>query len=149
VAFTYGADPANSDRDAVRLLIGDTDSADQLLQDSEVDYFLGLFGTSGSARVRPAAIRSCDAIAAKFARQVDTTNQGLSVGASKRMEHYQALASELRAQQGTEATVFLGGSSYSEAQTLDQNSDLIPPAFRRGQDDYNRPEDYDPVRWGY
>jgi hypothetical protein len=149
VAFTYGADPENSNRDAVRLLIGDTDSSDALLQDSEVDYFLSLFGTTGSERVRPAAIRACEAIAAKFARQVDTTNQGLSVGASKRMAHYQALANDLKAQQSTEATVFLGGSSFSENEKLDDNVDLIPPAFRRGMDDWTRPQDLDPSRWSY
>lgn len=148
MAFTYGSDPANSNRDAVRLLIGDTDSGDALLQDSEVDYFLGLFGTTGDERVRPAAIRACEAIAGKFARQTDTTNQGLSVAASKRMQHYQSLAADLRAQQSTEATVFLGGSSFSESEKLDDNADLIPPSFRRGMDDWDRPQDLDPNRWG-
>ena len=139
MAWTYGADPANSDRDAVRLLIGDTDTTDQQLQDSEVDYFLGLFGTSGNARVTPAAVRCCDALAAKYARQVDTTNQGLSVGASKRLAHYQSLAEELRLQLGTVAEVFLGGSKFSEAEKMDDNNDLIPPSFRRGQDDWDQP----------
>lgn len=136
MAWTYGADPENSNRDAVRLLIGDTDTTDQQLQDSEVEYFLTLFGASGDGRVVPAAVRCCDAIAAKYARQVDTTNQGLRVGASKRLEHYQSLAEELRLQIATVGEVFLGGSKYSEAKKLDEDTDLIPPVFRRGQDDY-------------
>lgn len=148
MAWTYTADPENVNRDAVRLLIGDTDTTDQQLQNSEVDYFLSLFGAVGTgalvpgARI-PAAIRCCEALAAKYARQTDTTNQGLSVAASKRMAHYHALAQTLRTQEATTAEVFLGGSKYSEAEKLDENSDLIPPSFRREQDDYYR-RDRDP-----
>jgi hypothetical protein len=138
MAWTYGADPAGSNRDAVRLLIGDTDTTDQQLQDSELDYFLGLFGVAGDERVVPAAIRSCEALAAKYARQVDTTNQGLSVGASKRSEHYRTLADSLRDLETTVAEVFLGGNTYSEAKLMDENTDLIPPTFRRAQDDWTR-----------
>jgi len=136
MAWTYGADPANSDRDAVRLTIGDTDTNDQQLQDSEVNYFLSLFGDTGSGRVIPASIRCCEALVAKYARQTDTTNQGLSVAASKRHDHYLSLAQTLRDQETTVADVFLGGETFSEAETLDDNSDLIPPSFRIGLDDY-------------
>lgn len=141
MAWTYGADPANSNRDAVRLLIGDTDTTDQQLQDSEIEYFLGLFGVTGDGRVVPAAIRCCEALAAKFARQVDTTNQGLSVGASKRSEHYRKLADDLRDLETSVAEVFLGGNTYTEAKLMDDNTDLIPPSFRRGQDDFVRVDD--------
>ncbi|QDP63949.1 MAG: hypothetical protein Unbinned3992contig1000_63 [Prokaryotic dsDNA virus sp.] len=143
MAWTYGADPAGSNRDAVRLLIGDTDTNDQQLQDSEIDYFLGLFGVAGDDRVVPAAIRSCEALAAKYARQVDTTNQGLSVGASKRSEHYRKLADDLRDLETTVAEVFLGGNTYSEARSMDENTDLIPPTFRRAQNDWKRAD----FRW--
>ena len=138
MAWTYGADPTASNRDAVRLLIGDTDTNDQQLQDSEVTYFLDLFGVAGAERVVPAAIRCCEALAAKYARQVDTTNQGLSVGASKRSEHYRKLADDLRDLETTVAEVFLGGNTFSEAKTMDENTDLIPPTFRRAQNDWNR-----------
>jgi len=141
MAWNYGADPENSNRDAVRLTVGDTDTTDQQLQDSEVDYFLSLFGASGSGRIIPASIRACEALAAKYARQTDTTNQGLSVAASKRQAHYLQLASTLREQEATLAEVFLGGSKYSEAETLDDDNDLIPPMFRRGQNDWIRRQD--------
>ena len=143
MAWTYGADPTASNRDAVRLLIGDTDTNDQQLQDSEVTYFLDLFGVAGAERVVPAAIRCCEALAAKYARQVDTTNQGLSVGASKRSEHYRKLADDLRDLETTVAEVFLGGNTFSEAKTMDENTDLIPPTFRRAQNDWNRNDE----RW--
>ena len=143
MAWTYGADPENSNLDAVRLLIGDTDTTDQQLQDSEVNYFLSLFGVAGDSRIVPAAIRSCEALAAKYARQVDTTNQGLHVGASKRSEHYRTLADSLRDLETTVAEVFLGGNTFSEARTMDENTDLIPPTFRRAQNDWNRND----ARW--
>jgi hypothetical protein len=146
MAWTYGADPVASNRDAVRLLVGDTDTNDQQLQDSEVEYFLGLFGVAGDSRVVPAAIRCCEALAAKYARQVDTTNQGLQVGASKRSEHYRALADDLRDLETTVAEVFLGGSKYSEADLMDDNNDLIPPVFRRAQNDKYR-RDANAVGW--
>ena len=141
MAWTYGADPANSNRDAVRLHIGDTDTNDQQLQDSEIEYYLGIFGTTGDGRVVPASIRCCEALAAKYARQVSTTNQGLSVGAQERYNHYVALADQLRLQEVTLAEVFLGGNTFTEQETMDDNNDLIPPIFRRGLDDYVQPAD--------
>ena len=84
----------------------------------------------------PASIRACEGLAAKYARQVDTTNQGLSVGASKRMEHYLRLADDLREREATVAEVFLGGSTFSDAEKLDDDSNLIRPAFRRGMDEW-------------
>jgi hypothetical protein len=137
MAWSYSVNPEGNNRDAVRLLIGDTDTNDQQLQDEEVDYFLSLFGVAGASRVVPAAIRCCEALAAKYARQVDTTNQGLSVDASKRSEHYRKLADDLRDLETTVAEVFLGGSKFSEAKKMDENTDLIPPVFRRGLDDRN------------
>jgi hypothetical protein len=148
MAWTYGADPENHNRDAVRLNIGDTDTNDQQLQDSEVDYFLSLFGTSGAGRVIPASIRCCEALAAKYARQTDTTNQGLSVAASKRQQHYLNLASTLREQETTLAEVFLGGSTFTDAEKLDDNNNLIQPSFRIGQTDWVRRDKDDPDYWG-
>jgi len=148
MAWTYGADPANSDRDAVRLAIGDTDTTDQQLQDSEIEYYLGLFGTTGSGRVLPAAARACDGLAAKYARQVDTTNQGLSVGAADRYKHYQSLAESLRREGLTVAEVFSGGNTWADKDALDEDSNLVQPSFRTRQFDWvrNDPE-YDRFRY--
>ena len=148
MAWTYTADPSNSDRDAVRLAIGDTDTTDQQLQDSEIDYFLGIFGTTGSGRVIPAAARACDGLAAKYARQVDTTNQGLSVDASKRYAHYTALAQSLRREGLTIAEVFSGGNTWADKRALDDDSSLVEPSFRIRQFDWVRNDpDYDRFRY--
>ena len=38
--WTYSGDPTDSDRDAVRFEVGDTDENDRLLSDGEVTYCL-------------------------------------------------------------------------------------------------------------
>ena len=135
MAFTYTSDPENSKRDAVRLLTGDTDSTDPLLQDSEVDYFLSLYGDA----VYPAAAAACDAIASKYARQADTTNGRLSVKASQRSEAYAKKAKELRRDTLLGAEVFAGGLTISGKNALDDDTDAVQPAFSVGMDDYDSP----------
>ena len=58
---------STSNKDAVRLIIGDTDTADQLLADEEIDYYLTKHGV-----VLRAASESARAVAAKFARTTRT-----------------------------------------------------------------------------
>ena len=135
MAFTYTSDPENSKRDAVRLLTGDTDSTDALLQDSEVDYFLSLYG----AAVYPAAAAACDAISSKYARQADTTNGRLSVKASQRSEAYAKKAKELRRDTLLGAEVFAGGLTISGKNDLADDTDAVQPAFSVGMDDYDSP----------
>ena len=65
MTFTYTDDPANNDRDAVRLLSGDTDSDEFFLSDAEVDYAI-----SKEPNITAAAARACEMIAAKMAREV-------------------------------------------------------------------------------
>ncbi len=38
MAWTYGGDPSANARDAIRFLIGDTDTNDQLLNDAEIAW---------------------------------------------------------------------------------------------------------------
>lgn len=135
MAFTYTSNPENSTRDAVRLLTGDTVSTDALLQDSEVDYFLSLYGNSPY----PAAAAACDAISSKYARQADTTNGRLSVKASQRSEAYAKKAKELRRDSVNGAEVFFGGMTISGKNDLDADTDAVQPAFSVGMDDYDSP----------
>ena len=61
---TYTKRPARSARDALRLMIGDTNAVDPLLSDEEVDYYLGL----QPENVVQAAAMVCEGLAARFAR---------------------------------------------------------------------------------
>jgi len=88
----YGFAPSASDRDKVRLLVGDTNNAQPLLYDAEVDSLLTLAGD-----LTEAAIAACLAIAAKFARDIDATNGDATRPFSQRAAAYRALATDLRA----------------------------------------------------
>jgi spermidine/putrescine-binding protein len=131
VSWSYNLALA-ADKDKVRLLIGDTNSADQQLQDEELLFLIAQRGD-----VNLAAVDACRALHAKYARQVDTTNLSLSVGASKRAEAYKLLAEtlETKASSLVGAEMFVGGISIAGKETLDSNTDAVQPNFRMGQDD--------------
>jgi hypothetical protein len=104
-----------SNRDKVRLLVGDTDSVDPQLTDSEVDSFLAdrsvLDSTGGTTSVNlPAAAADCaGAIAAEYARSFDFAEDGQRFNVSQRVGQYQALERELRNRSGG-ISVPIGGT---------------------------------------
>lgn len=74
---------------SVRLLVGDTDTTDQLVQNEEIVFALSQSGDN----VYTAAAWVCRVIAAKFSRLVDTELSGaLSASYSDKAKHYQLLA---------------------------------------------------------
>ena len=142
MTWTYGNDPENSERDAVRLLVGDTNTNDQLVTDEEVQYAL-----SQSRTVPGAAAFTCRAIAAIFARDVDLDMSGASYSESQRVEHYRDLAdrldrmamtSPLRSGAATPAPVATG-LRRSDVRTARDDSDRVRPQFRQGM--FDNPQD--------
>ncbi len=127
MSWTYSGDPAGSDLDAVRFEIGDTIDLDPLLQDNEILHALNLEST-----VLRAAVRCCEALARKFARQADSKLGPLDVKASQRALAYERLAQQLRSRIASSNAPYLGGLSKAEQQLDAQNTDLKKPAFRRG-----------------
>lgn len=105
-----------SDRDQVRLLIGDTDSDDPQLTNDEVDQFIAnrsvLDDEGGTASVNLAAAGAdaAGAIAAEYARQFDFSEDGQQFSRSQRVGHYIALERELRSRSGGYA-VSIGGTA--------------------------------------
>jgi hypothetical protein len=135
---------ATSEKDQVRLLIGDTDTNDQLLSDEAIAFYLSQRGDS----VNLAAADACDSIAAKYARQVDTKNGQLSVSASQRAEAYRKLGADLRAQNAELCGAFFGGQSIDGKIELETDTDAIQPRFARGMNDVMPEVDYlYPRRW--
>lgn len=104
--WTYSGDPTSSLLDAVRYTIGDTIETDPLLQDEEVQYEL----TQAGSNVLQAAVRCCEAIAAKFARLADSTMGQTSINASQKYAQYTALASHLRRKAAIKATPYSGST---------------------------------------
>lgn len=95
-----------SDRDKVRLQVGDTNEDDPLLYDDEIDALITartLLDSSGGTlgvNIPAAAADAAGAIAAKFARQFDFGEDGQSFRASQRVAHYTQLARDLRNRSG-------------------------------------------------
>ena len=130
MAWTYDPTLARP-LDLIRLLIGDTDASDPLLQDEEILSLLSLEGS-----VELAAARACDAIVARFSRLADVSAGGVSIQASQRAEAYRQRAAELRQRAFRGLTLYAGGRSWSEKVAAAADEDSIPPRFRRGQDDH-------------
>jgi hypothetical protein len=115
---------------SVRLLVGDTDSADQLAQDEEILFAI----SQANNNIYYAAAWVCRTVAAKFSRMVDTTLDGaLSAKYSTRSKQYQQLAAQVEAQgkktSGKSLGVFGGGYSSSAMQVANEDPDRVKPAF--------------------
>jgi hypothetical protein len=135
---------ASSKKDQVRLMIGDTDTTDQLVSNEAIVFYLSERGDSVSL----AAADCCDIIAAKFSREVDTKNGALSVSASQRAAAYRKLSEDLRAQGAELCDVFFGGQSIDGKIDLETDTDAIQPRFARGMNDVMPEVDYlYPRRW--
>lgn len=98
--------PITTDLERVRLMVGDTDAADQLLTDDEVNEFLAqrsvLDDGGGTTFVNlPAAGADCaEAIAASLARDYDFSTDGQQFQRAQRVGHFVALGRELRNRAG-------------------------------------------------
>ena len=91
--------PISTDVDRVRLAIGDTDTADEEIQEF-VDQ-RSIPSNGGTAVNLPAAAADCaGAIAAKYAREFDFSEDGQNFQRAQRVGHYQALEQMLRKRQG-------------------------------------------------
>lgn len=126
--------PSASSKDAVRFLIGDTDTTDQRVSDEEINFALG----QASNDTYLAAAICCRAIAAKYANLVDTKFESVSSNYGQLQEHYTKLAARLESQskkfgKGGLGVPLVGGISISDVDSVEQDSDRIPSKFRRDQ----------------
>jgi len=140
VSWTYSGDPAASSLDAVRFLVGDTDTDDQLVTDEEIMYLLAQVGN-----VYAAARDAARAITAKFARMPDQSVDGLSYRYSQRAASFSALAARLDRQSSMRsAGPVAGGLSRARKQTVEQDADRVAPSFERDQFSFPGTESSDP-----
>lgn len=123
MAWTYSS-ALSTNRDRVRFLIGDTDTNDQQLQDSEIDWVLTQEGN-----VYLAAAKSCQALAAKYSRQADSEVGDLAVKKSQRAKAYFDLAKKYKAEGIIDAPVFAASLSVADKQTYEQDTDIPAPKF--------------------
>ena len=125
---------------SVRLLVGDTDTADQQLQDEEVTFGLGQNNNS----IYHTASWSARTIASKYSRQVTTALDGaLSADYSDLAKQYKTLADSLEYQgktAGASVGVLAGGITKSGIEAVRANTNRIEGSFRR--DRFKNPPSY-------
>jgi len=116
----------------VRLLVGDTDTSDQQLQDEEILFFL----TQTSDDVYLAASISASTIAAKYGRLVDVTldNSNIKASYSQRQKNYLDLSRKLERKANRFGSKSLGlpdagGLSVSEVSEVRADSDRVSSMF--------------------
>lgn len=136
MAWTFTDSPDSTTtqgrRDAVRILVGDTDSTDELpLSDAAIDYNWSVAQSNIGA-----AILSARQLQAYYAREVNKTIGKLKVSASVRTAAFAALVDSLRRDaSATSVGIFIGGTSVSENELQDANTNNPDAAFDVGIDD--------------
>jgi hypothetical protein len=116
MTWTYTEDPASSEVDEVRFLVGDTDDAEELVQDEEIEYQLVMWPKPAGKPAWLAAAAVCDAIAGQFARRAQRAIGSLSIAAQQQWEHYVHLADQYREMYLTDGLgTAEGGSPHSFA----------------------------------
>jgi len=131
MAWTYTGDPQDSEKDAVRFLIGDTNKDDQLLKDAEIEYLL----QRHNGNVNLAAGKAARGLAAMFTRDADKSVGDLRISSSQRASQYEDLAKRLEREAYIRATPFAGGISHSQKEKEQHREDRVKPSFKRGQFD--------------
>ena len=125
---------------SVRLLVGDTDTNDQQVQNEEITFALN----QTNDNVYYAAAWAARTIAAQYSRRVTQNLSGaLSADYSDLQDHYTSLAETLEHQgkkSGAVLGIKAGGISIATVDNVRQNTDRVPPSFRR--DRFKNPPSY-------
>lgn len=130
-AWSYSGDPANSNRDALRATIGDTDSLNQLFSDPQLDWLLGQYPS-----VLFAAAQACRLLAQRYAAKVSKRVGDLSINYSDLANQYLKMATTLQSEaEQTGTLIYAGGISKSDMAANRENCDRNPCPFRMDQFD--------------
>jgi hypothetical protein len=141
-----GTTTASGRLNSVRLLLGDTDTNDQQVQNEEITF--GLAQTNDN--VYFAAAWCARVVAAKYSRQVNTSLDGaLSADYTDLAKQYTGLAESLEYQgkkAGAVVGIKAGGISKAKVDVVRANTDRIAPSFRR--DRFRNPPSYSGDEYG-
>ena len=122
-----------SNRDRVRLLIGDTNAADPQLQDEELDYFLA--SESGTYGAAAAAAHS---LSMRYARYPGSKKMGdLSITYGDISKRYMDLSSQLLiSARGNKALPSAGGVEVSDRNQAQNDESLVHSGIRTSIHDF-------------
>ncbi len=131
MTWTYSGNPADSDRDAVRYLVGDIDVDNPLAQDAEIAWVI-----SEEGNVYLAAASVARSIGATFAESVTKQVGDLRIQSQQKRDNFKKLADELKERGVLRAgRPYAGGISIDDKQTVRDDDDRVVPAFRKRQHD--------------
>lgn len=95
MSFSYSGDPSDSNIDAVRFYLQDTDEDNPLLSDEEIEFIYDDWYEVNRSLVYVASV-AAETISAKFAREVSYSADGVSVSGDQLQQKYNELATSLR-----------------------------------------------------
>jgi hypothetical protein len=123
------------DPDTVRILIGDTDSSNQILTDDQLTTLIALYNDTFNA-----AAGCADAIAALYSGGTSVSISGLiSVEQQQKAIAYRALATRLRMQATQSQSMgapIVTGISQGDMDSVDSDTDRDPNRFKVGMSDF-------------
>lgn len=131
MTWSYSGNPASSSLNAVRFLVGDTDSADPIVTDEEINFAIGI-----NSDVYAASVIVIKAIIAKYSRDVDSQIESVRVSSSQRVSHFTNLLNSYESVvQDSEGlgTPVVSGVSVSDMEDVDNDDDIPKPAFEKDQ----------------
>lgn len=122
-----------AEKDQLRYAIGDRDTDVCALSDAEIAYELSQAGSVGAARL-PAA-RSALRNLARMA--LDVVDGPFSLKASQLISNLKEIIADIETASATSATAapFLGGVSRADVRSREDDTDRVPPYFRRDDED--------------
>ena len=124
----------------VRLLVGDTETTDQQVQDEEITFAL----TESGNNVYYSGAWTSRAIASKYSRQVTTELSGaLKAQYSDLAKQYKTLADRLDYQgktSGAAVGILAGGMTKTSINLVRSNTDRVAPVFT--MDQFDNPPSY-------
>ena len=140
MVWVYGNSPSTSTedgrRDAVRVLVGDTNTNDQQITDEEIFFALN----ENSKNVYFAAAQAARMVASHYARLVDAKFEGVSTDYHQRQEHYRKLAvvldQQAKSKGGALGVPAAGGIRVDQVEGAKKDSNRVRSSFRRGQFSY-------------
>jgi len=97
MSFSYSGSPGDSDLDEIRFLVQDTDEEDVLLTDEELDYLITKYMPLYESVYYVSAL-ACETLAARFAREISYSADGVSYQAETLQTKYKQLAEDMRDQ---------------------------------------------------
>jgi len=130
MTWSYSGNPASSDKDTVRFLVGDTKTDDPLVTDEEIDWAI-----TEEINKYCAAALIAESISAYFATQADLVKIGpIWEQYTKRSENYAKKAKDLRNKSSNKNTfaVYAGGIDIADKINHYNDTTLIQPEFTKG-----------------